>query len=72
MWLMGASSQRARSDVRATPSTDLDGNTRQRENRELKDDGRPDHSESKSEISCDEAAKEAEQKELDRLEELGA
>ena len=57
--------------MRATPSKDLDRDRRQRENWELKDDGRPDDPESKSENSCDEAAKEAKQNELDRLEEPG-
>ena len=62
---------RARSHVRATQSKDLDRDRRQRENWELKDDGRPDDPESKSENSWDEAAKEAKAEELDRLEEPG-
>ena len=37
-----AKNLRARSHVRATPSKDLDRDRRQRENWELKDDGRPD------------------------------
>ena len=41
---------RARSHVRATPSKDLDRDRRQRENWELKDDGRPDDPESKREL----------------------